>query len=291
MRKLRTIYNIPEEPTLRETSTIISRSRELLSPSRTLENSSTFSLTSGPCNSSKESHAQGLSLGRKQLGAAGAIEETEDDLSTLSENVCGNEPRKSAAMKHGNQQKDPLPRTYEHGLATARAAALPEGAHTIKTSPRGRHHKEVINPANLFYEDPAVELSYGLEEPIEHLLRCAVLHTFVPKTLPNDTTPAQAYQRYIELPPCLEKVQHEKQALAYAHDLALSLSALGFNIIKDLVPLESHQEVLQDNGVDRDLFEVCVSIVQCIYHVSPLQKYGTVSKASSCSFCFHNNYN
>lgn len=147
---------------------------------------------------------------------------------------------------------------------------------TVQASPRGRHVKARVNAANLFHEDPALDLPLGLDEPVLRLLRCAVLRAFVPTNAPPGSSPSDAFARYVSMPPCLAKVEHERQAFAHADHIAVGLRQWGIKFCRDLLPWEEKAELMEQAGMGAELRRVCEEVLSGLERVSLLGKYGTL---------------
>jgi len=139
--------------------------------------------------------------------------------------------------------------------------------------------KSRLNPANLFLEMAMCELTNGLEERVEKLLRLAYLRLLTPSFMPQGTTPEGAFRRFLELEPSLLKCRHEQEVFAAAATVAKKLKPHGVQRIRDLLPLENKAAPLfEEMGLDVTLLAVCSNIIEELKPMTMVHRYGRVGR-------------
>jgi len=112
-------------------------------------------------------------------------------------------------------------------------------------------------------------LPRGLEEKVDDLLLYAILPAFIPTTMASTITCQQAYQWYLNLPPCGAKYEHYHQATTSAKRYAQNLHYEGYHIIRDLVPLSRHGHIFNHLGMRDELVVCCKAIIMEIRYPKP----------------------
>ncbi|CAM9092452.1 unnamed protein product, partial [Ectocarpus fasciculatus] len=100
-------------------------------------------------------------------------------------------------------------------------------------------------PGSLVRQD----MPSGLAETVERLCAAAFLRGHVPHGLmPIGTTPEEAYQRYLELPPSLAKIRHEQLCTEASQPVASALRARGYTMLEQLLPLSKLEHLFGQAG-------------------------------------------
>lgn len=120
------------------------------------------------------------------------------------------------------------------------------------------------------------DLSAGLDDTLEKLMRAAVLRSFVPSTMSSSTSPAEAFARYCNAAPSLAKVKHEQEAFLIAKEYALELKSEGFSCIRQLLPFIESEDFFTRFGMSKTLISSICSVMQVLQGVTMLKKYGRV---------------
>eukprot|EP00903_Cladosiphon_okamuranus_P009171 g8759.t1 len=107
------------------------------------------------------------------------------------------------------------------------------------------------------------DMPSGLKECVERLCAAAFLRGHVPEGLmPKGTSTAEAYQRYLQLPPSLAKIRHEQLCTEASKPVASALRARGYTTLEQLLPPSKLEFLLGEAGAAGDQIVAAVSLAR-----------------------------
>ncbi|CAM9169018.1 unnamed protein product, partial [Hapterophycus canaliculatus] len=107
------------------------------------------------------------------------------------------------------------------------------------------------------------DMPSGMKEVVERLCAAAFLRGHVPDGLmPKGTTPEDAYQRYLNLPPSLAKIRHEQLCTEASRPVASALRSFGYTTLEHLLPVSKLEHLLHQAGAGVDESLAAISLAR-----------------------------